>query len=200
MQESHIDRLRNKINSHQEPKITYQNRSVGTVYHPAESIDMETIDAFERIAKKVPGTYYHELNGIQDCIYPVGSKVAIPTNDVICAAAKSMEDSGRPTLSYNNGMFCFVGYKTVAKTEETHNVRSAVYLFTDVALAERLKKELGQMKSGYVPCSNMESWRCSDDPKDTGRFWINAIQKETENSKNSFLQQLSKIGDREYPA
>lgn len=77
---------------------------------------------------------------------------------------------------------------------------SAVYLFTDIALAERLKKELGQMKSGYVPCSNMESWRYSDDPKDTGRFWINAIQKETENSKNSFLQQLNKIGDRDYPA
>ena len=198
MEKSQLDRVREKISPLKKPNITYQNRATGTVYHKAEQIDESTIDAFERVVKKVPGTYYHELNGLQDRIYPLGSDTSLPTHDVIAAAAKSMEESGRPTLSYNNGMYCFVGYKTVSKTAEIHDVRPAVYLFTDVALAERLKNDLGKMRSGYVPCSNMESWRYSDDPKDRGRLWIETIKQETEKSAISFSKQLAKLGDRDF--
>ena len=167
------------------PNITYSNRGVGTVYHPSEKISYETADKFSQVAKKILGTYYHKMDPVYDFIYPNGDKYSsLNASMEMMAAAKKMEETGCPTLSYNNGLYCFVGYETQSKTDRVINLEPAVYLFTDKELAEALKKELGEMDgSGYVPCSNGET-------NSYGKTWTAWINEVTETRKHSFMTRM----------
>lgn len=192
-----LEHAKAKLKGDKPLEILYGHYGLGTPNHPANKIAEETIDVFQKVAKTVPGTYYHKMK-TSDQIWAAGeSYVPVHTSTEMVQAVKVLEETGRPTLSYNNGVYCFVGYETQGKTDEYVNVDSEIYLFTDPALASALKKEIGEMGSGYVPCSNGEMRGPHIDNISDNR-WVDMLQDQTKKAKQKVVVEAKIKGTSQY--